>query len=206
MPVTPSATATPRTNIGTSGSRRLRNSGRIPGNIYGLNRPAVSISFVTTEIAPIVASGALVLDVNVSGEISKAIIREAQWDTFFTKLLHVDLQRVDPALRVAIVVQVEARGTPASGVLDQPVRSIALTCPAYLIPEVVSIRVGTLVIGDSITVSQLELPEGVVCDLPGTIVVARVHEPRDPAVDQFSSGAVEPELIAKGKSAKTDAE
>ena len=206
MSATPTVTANTRTQIGTGSSRRLRNSGRVPGNIYGLNQPNVTVSFAKREVTPIVASGALVLDVTIPGESFRAVIREAQWDTFFTNLLHIDLQRIDPDARVEIAVPVEARGVPGHGVLDQQIHSINISCLAYRVPVVVLVKVAALKMGESITISQLELPEGVVCNMSGELVVMRLLEPNDAMPEQGISSAIEPELITKGKLAKGDSQ
>ena len=205
MAAIPTVSAGLRTEIGTVRSRRLRRSGKVPGNIYGLGRENTSVSFTATEISPIVAAGAHVLSVDVTGELCTAIVREAQWDTYFTKLLHLDLQRVDPDARVTMVVPVEVRGVVSAGVLEQPVHSVSLHCLAYQVPAVVVVRVTTLRVGDSITVSQLELPDGAVCELPGDLVVVRVHDSSYVDIGQAEPEVLEPELIGRA-SAKAGAE
>lgn len=205
MSAIPSVTAAVRTHVGTIGSRHLRIAGKVPGNIYGLGAQNVSVSFAEEIISPLVASGALVLNVDVSGDHCTTIVREAQWDTYFTKLLHVDLQRVNPDARVTIVVPIEVKGTVATGVLDQPIHSITLNCLAYRVPDAVVVRVTTLVIGNAISVGQLELPDGAICDLPADTIVVRVRDAAAVTIAHDDSGAHEPELIGR-ISAKSDAE
>ncbi|MBI1314338.1 50S ribosomal protein L25 [bacterium] len=195
-----------RTQIGTSHSRRLRLEGKVPANLYGLGKDPVALSVASDVITPAVMAGHRVIDVEFDGTVDKAMIREVQWDTFLTHILHVDLQRIDANARIDVDVAIHLRGTANEGVLDFHLHSVELNCPAYAVPDQIDVRIGTLHIGDQVTVADLVLPEGVTCNLPADSVVVRLHEAKDVEIVQEDVGAgVEPELIGRAADEDEDA-
>lgn len=191
--------AEPRQLIGTTKSRRLRRDGLIPGNVYGLGQPNISITMPSDTITRVIRSGTHVVDLQIGENLSKAIVRESQWNVFKTKLLHVDFQRVDPDARVDIEVDVVARGQISAGVMDHLIHKVTLNCLAYLIPDRIEVRVNHLKIGDSVSVSSLELPTGATCKLAGDAVVIRVHEAKKVDIVQASDTGAQPEVIGRKK-------
>jgi len=188
-----------RQEIGTTKSRRMRRNGSIPANVYGLDQPNTSVAIPADVITRLVASGAHVVDLQVGSVTNKAIIREAQWDVFMQKLLHVDFQRVDPDARVDIEVDVVTRGTLSAGVMDHLVHKVTLNCLAYLIPERIEVKIGALKIGDSVTVAGLELPAGAACKLAADTTVIRVHEAKNVEIVLAAASGAEPEVIGRKK-------
>lgn len=187
-----------RTQIGTSHSRRLRLEGKVPANLYGLGKDPVALTVASDVITPQVMAGHRVVDVDLEGTLEKAMIRDVQWDTFLTRILHVDLQRIDPNARIDVEVGIRLRGILNEGVLEQPLHSVELNCLAYAVPDQVDVRIGTLRIGDEVTVGDLQLPEGVTCNLPDDSVVVRVSEAMDVDIVQEDIGAAaEPEVIGR---------
>ena len=198
-----------RVMLGTAESRRLRRQGITPGILYGHGVEPVSVSIPKSDLRTIVISGTQVVDVDVDGQVAKAIIRELQWDTFGTEILHVDLIRVDADERVDVSVLVELRGTAAGtlsgGVLEQPLHELDLDCLAISIPEKIVIRVSDLEIGQAIHVGDLELDESARPRHPADAIIVRVVEPTADEEEEgaeIPAGAVEPELV--GKKAQED--
>jgi len=199
MSVSTHIVAEPRSLIGTPNANRLRAQGKIPANIYGMEEPTMSITFKAEEIVPLMVAGAHVLDVEVDGKVSKAMVKEVQWNVYYTKLLHVDLHRVDANARVDVDVEIEVKGTVAQGAMDHLLHHIMLNCPVYRVPEKLFVKVGTLRIGDTITVGQLELPEEVKAALPPETVIIRVHEAKDVDIEAAGAAGAEPEVIGRKK-------
>ena len=195
-----------RTQTGTSHSRRLRLEGNVPANLYGLGKESVALTVGSDLITPAVIAGHRVVDIDLDGSVEKVMIREVQWDTFLTHILHVDLQRIDANARLDIDVAIHIRGVANEGVLDQHLHSVELSCPAYAVPDYIDVRVGSLQIGDQVTVAELSLPDGVTCNLPAETVVVRVTEAKDVEIVQEDvSAAAEPELVGRSAEAEEDA-
>jgi len=187
-----------RTQTGTSDSRRLRCEGKVPVNLYGLGQEGLSLTILADDIKPLVVDGIQVCDLVIDGTEEKAIIREVQWDTFLTHLLHVDFQRVDPNARVDLEIPVETRGMVNEGVLDQVLHSISVNCPVFNIPEKCEVRIGSLKIGDEVTIADMSFDDNVNTDLPGDTVVLRVSEVQEVEIVQEDvDGTAEPEVIGQ---------
>lgn len=199
-------TAKPRVAKGTTACRRLRTQGIVPANIYGHKQDPVPVELEAETARRVLRSGTHVVDLEVEGQIEKALIKDVQWDTFSKHLLHMDFLRVDPNERVHLEVPIHLRGTApgvvAGGVLEQPVHAVEIECLAVQIPDFIQVRIGGLNIGQSIHVRDLvEVPEGVVITTPEDTVlvsVSRLTETEEP-VAGAGEEPTEPELAGKSK-------
>ncbi len=193
--------AEPRTEQGSAACRRLRWQGLVPGNVYGHAAETTSVKVARDVITAIVKSGSKVVDLDVSGKQDKALIREVQWDAFGEHITHFDLMRVDPTERVTLHVPIVLKGTApgalSGGVLEQPLHSITLDCLAYLIPDSIIVRIGSLGLGQAIHVKDLELPESAHCQTPAEAIVVHVVEVKTKDALPLDGAATEPELIGK---------
>jgi large subunit ribosomal protein L25 len=101
-----------RSKLGTVDAKRLRASGRVPANIYGLGEAGESVSVCGETVEKLVATRSSVVDVELDGKVNKAVVQELQWDVFSTEVQHIDLRRVDPNGRTTVDVSLELRGEP----------------------------------------------------------------------------------------------
>jgi len=190
-----------RTTLGSLACRRLRRSGRIPGNLYGHGQEPVPFSVSEDSFAPIIRNAIHVVDIEVGGKTEKAIVKDVQWDTFGVNVKHFDLLRVDPDERVAVEVPLELRGTApgvvAGGVMEYGLRSLQIECLAYQIPDHIPLKVTDLQLGQSIFVRDVELaPNMKVLDDPEALVV-RVVQVQAAAEPTGESAPAQPELIGR---------
>lgn len=196
--------ATKRTENGSKQCRRMRLGGVIPGIVYGHQIEPMPISVPLETLAPIVKAGTRIVDLEVSGTAEKAMFREVQWDTFGMYIHHFDLVRIDADERVVVEVPIEVKGTPAGvlsgGLLEINMRQIELECLAIEIPDSIVVRVGDLQIGQSIHVSDLELPANVkVLEKPDALVlhVVEVVVSEEDLTAATEAGPAEPEVIGR---------
>lgn len=193
-----------RERLGSRSCRKLRAEGRIPGNVYGHKEGSVAISVDGDTLTKAVHSGHKVVDVNLDGNVEKTILREVQWNTFGTEILHFDLMRIDANERVVVSVPVELKGispgVTSGGVLDQVVHEIEMEVLAVEIPDSLVLRISDMKIGDSKVFSDLQLPPSAKVDMPDDAPIVQVNEPMEvPELEEGEEGpgAVEPELIGK---------
>jgi large subunit ribosomal protein L25 len=204
-----SATVRSKEEFGTKRSRRMRQAGMIPGNIYGHKEEPVHFTLHKDQLKPILTTGHKVVDFSCNGKTEKAIIQSLQWDTFSKDVLHIELLRVDPNERVKVTLPIVLRGiaagTLSGGMLEQPHHTIEVDCPAIKIPDNIMIKINDLQIGQAIHVSDIQWSEGVVPHYPAHEVLVRVVTPK--AVEEVATEllAVEPELIGKKKEDDTAA-
>ena len=198
----PKLAAEPRPKLGSTESRRLRRIQRIPGNVYGHGEPPVAVTVAEESLIPIVHSGHKVVDLELGGNSQKAMFREVQWDTFGNHLLHFDLQRVSADERVVVEVAVETHGTSpgvlAGGILDTPLHTIRIECPALQIPDRIEININHVELGQAIHVRDLKLPANVTALNDEDDVVLHVLRPSVEAEEEEAvPGVAEPELVKK---------
>jgi large subunit ribosomal protein L25 len=124
-----------------------------------------------------------VVDLEVNGNLEKALIKDVQWDTFSSHLLHIDFVRVDSDERIKIDIPLQLRGTApgvvAGGILEMPHHTVMVECLAVEVPDFIIVRIGSLAIGDMVHVRELtDVPPGVKILNPPETLLVHVVEPK----------------------------
>jgi large subunit ribosomal protein L25 len=116
---------TPRdTSGGSRATRRLRRSGQVPGVLYGGEGEPVSFTVDARELRHALAASGAVLDLELDGTSTPAVLKDAQYHPVRGETMHVDLFRVrlDVAIHATVSVELtgadDAPGVIAGGVLD----------------------------------------------------------------------------------------
>jgi large subunit ribosomal protein L25 len=199
-----------RDALGKRHSKRLRATGKIPATLYGHGEKAVSVSVGADQFAAAVRHGSRV--VTLKGAVSdSALIRELQWDTFGTSILHVDFTRVSADERVHVKVKLDLKGTAAGakdgGIVEHLIHEIEIECPVASIPEKITVNVNNLKLEDSIELGQIPLPEGIkLLSSPEEVAVHCIKPKAEEDGDEAAAGSVEPELIRKEKAEDSEEE
>jgi large subunit ribosomal protein L25 len=87
-----------RTKQGTGASRRLRNTGRTPGIVFGGSTDAAQIELDHNALWHALkkeAFHASILEMELAGATQQVLLRDVQYHPFKQLVLHVDFQRVD---------------------------------------------------------------------------------------------------------------
>lgn len=202
--------AQPRKTLGTRHSRRLRSQGELPGVIYGHGEPPVSCSVSSHDLQVHLRHGVRVLTLDLEGKSKQYLIKAVQYDHLNKDPIHFDLARVDLDERVHVKVGIELHGTPKGlsegGILDQLLDELEIECLALEIPGKFHLPVSQLGVGDSASVKDLELPEGVSTLVDPETKIALVRtlaaeaEVEEEATEE--AGSAEPERI--GRVAETE--
>lgn len=220
--------ANTRDSAGKGAARTLRSQGQVPAVIYGHGRepqPLVLNARDLDKMLEHISAESTVIEVKVGGETSKTLIREIQRHPFKRQILHVDFQALVAGEKVTVSIPIVLTGIPegvrlAGGVLDQTLRELEVEVDPSNIPNHVEVDVTSLIVGSSLHVSDIPLPEGVTVldDLEASICV--VAAPRavieavvTPEVAEGAEGAEgeaavagEPEVIRKAKGDEDEAE
>ena len=194
--------ATNREAEGKSSSRQLRRAGSIPAVIYGGEKEPIKISFLEKDIAKaseIPGFSTQILNINIGGDDQNVIVKELQRHPATQRVLHADLQRVNPDTKISISVPVRflnednCMGVKMhGGAISRLINNIDITCLALNLPEYLEVDVAELDVGDSVFLSALNLPEGV--EIPSLAL----GEDRDQAVVSVTEAKVldiEPEVV-----------
>jgi len=192
-------------------NRRLRHAGRIPAVLYGHGLENVSLMVPAEELTAVIRHGSRM--VSLSGAVNEsAFIRDLQWDTWGTHILHVDFTRISEheivEVRVVVELRGEAPGVRDGGVVNQHIHEVEIACPASVIPEKLAVNINHLKLNESITLGGLVLPQGaklLVDDLE-TIVVECVVPVELPEGGAGEGAAGEPEVIGSKEKEDEEAE
>jgi len=160
--------------------RRLRRSGRVPGVLYGGDGDSVSFDADARDLRLALARSGAVLDLSVDGgKATPVVLKETQRDPVRGETIHIDLLRVrlDQAIHAVVPIELtgteDAPGVKEGGVLEQITREVNVEALPTAIPESIVHDVSEMVIGDTLLLSVLTVPEGVALldDLEETVVV-----------------------------------
>ncbi|MGL4942665.1 MAG: 50S ribosomal protein L25 [Thermoguttaceae bacterium] len=199
-----------RGEVGKRRNRRLRAAGRVPAVLYGHQQPCVNLSLANDEIEAIVRHGHRFVSLTGATQ-DQAFVTECQWDTWGSRLLHVDLTRVSAHEKVHVTVPVELRGEAPGvregGVVKHSLHEISLECEAAAVPEKIDVNINHLQLNQIIHVSDLVLLAGVrsLVDAGMVVVSCGIAVEVAETTDAGDVGA-EPELIGRKKAAEDEEE
>ena len=188
---------------GTGASRRLRNSGKTPGIIYGGTELPQAVELDHNALFHALkkeAFHASILEIEVGGNVQQALLRDYQMHPFKPLVLHVDFQRVDAKQKIHVRVPLHFKGDEISpavklggGVVNHVFNDLEISCLPADLPEFIEVDLSKIEVGHSIHAKDLVLPKGVVLSLhveQDNPVVAVARLPSVSA-EPLSSGAPE---------------
>ena len=137
--------------------------GQNPAVIYGGDSDPVSICLDNKETLRGLTAGARVFEINLEGKSETCMVKDLQFDGWET-IIHLDLTRVNLDQVVETNVKIHFIGTPpamnaTNAKLDTPLSEIRVGYEVKDIPEEIIVRLDSME-GETLTVSDIELPEG----------------------------------------------
>ena len=159
-----------RNITGKGSARAARRAGRIPAIIFGDKKETISIDIEEREYKKIMNQSGIfsrLLDLSVDGKSNLVLTRDIQFHPVSENPLHVDFLRIGKGSNINVSVPVSfineelSPGLKTGGVLNTVRFELELMCPADSIPEKIEINLEGLVVGDSIKISSVNLPDGV---------------------------------------------
>ena len=199
---TAQVTARPRTELGSRANKRLRESGFIPGVVYGHKEAVVPVTLPRKELTNYLGHGTHLFDLALDGKSEKVLVKEVQYDHLGLEVIHVDFARVSLDEKVEVTVALELKGTPKGeeegGVLQQIINELEIECLVTDIPEVIRHNVSELEKDAVLHIRDLQLPPGVRVLQDGDLIVATVREVQEAApAEVVEAAAAEPEVIGR---------
>ena len=202
--------ATRRTGTGRSAVRKIKAQGAVPAIIYGGKNKPEPLQVSKRDISLLLsrASGENILvELEIDGEKAGrlALMQEVQHAPLGGDILHVDFHAVSMDEMIEADVPLESTGIAEGvktfgGLLEQNLRSLEIECLPRDLPDVITVDVSHLNIGDSIHVRDLPLPAGVTTRVPADLTAFSVLAP---TVEEEPVAAAEaptaPEVITAKK-------
>ena len=196
-------TVAPRALEGSRANRRLRRSGRVPGVLYGGGDEPVHFSVDARELRIALHQAGAVVELELDGDRTPALLKEQQRDPVRGDPVHVDFIRVrlDRPVQAAVILELTgAEDAPgaADGVLEQQTREVTVEALPGDLPDVIAHDVSALEAGATVHLSDIDTPPGVtIVDDPET-VVASITLPRL-EVETPEAPETETEVVGEGE-------
>jgi large subunit ribosomal protein L25 len=110
------------------------------------------------------------------------MLKEIQMDPVKQTILHVDLYEISMDKKIEVEVPITLTGTAKGvsdegGILQQVSRTLEISCLPDNIPDSFELDVTDLNIGDSLHVSDLNIPQGIEVLVEGELTIATVVPP-----------------------------
>jgi large subunit ribosomal protein L25 len=190
-----------REGRGKNDARRLRAQGMVPAVLYGdgggagstvLAVPAKVVDYTLQHVG----DNAL-YDLKLGGQDDATVrVVDVQRNPVSGRLVHVDLAPVNMRERIVITVPLTAAGADDSpgvtegGVLDQVAYEVEVESLPGDIPQMLTLDVSGLQIGDNLTLADVELPEGVELISDPEEIAATVTPPTEISDEEIEAAGI----------------
>ena len=188
-------------------TRRLRRAGQVPGVLYGGDADALPFAVDERELRHALAAQGAVVELELGGEATPAVLKDSQRHPVRGQTLHVDFLRVrlDVAIHAIVALELvggeDAPGTKEGGVLEHVTREVNIEALPNDIPERLELDVSQMEINDTVFLSAVAVPSSLtVLDDVEETVVATLTPPRLQAeLDALDEEAMEQETAVVGE-------
>lgn len=161
-----------RTDQGKAASRRLRRTGKVPAIVYGGKEPAQQLALSHHEMQKHLETEAFyshILTLKFDGKEQQAVLKDIQRHPAEPILMHFDFQRVfaDVAIRMEVPLHFiggdKCPGVKVDGgLVEHQLVQVEIECLPRDLPEFIEVDLSNMKLNETIHLSQLKLPAGVV--------------------------------------------
>jgi large subunit ribosomal protein L25 len=217
MAKTVSLQVSQRAGVGRTALKAVRQAGRVPGVLYGKtgdravrSRPIEIDARKLDALLHSSSSENVLVDVEVADaggakvDQHLALLQDVQHHPIEDYIIHIDLHEIAQDEILHAEVPVVSVGEPdgvknGGGLLETMLRTIRVACLPRDLPELFTVDVSHLKIGESVHVSELKLPEGVTISNPPELPVFSVFAPKEEVVETPTAEITQPEVIKEKK-------
>ena len=165
--------ASSRSELGSSASRRARRANSVPGIVYGGSehkpQPIAMVYKELTKAAENELFHSQVIDLTIDdGKPRQVILKQLQRHPVKGSIIHADFQNISADTKVHVSIPLHFANEEdcvgvrrQGGMLTHHLVEVDIVSLPKDLPEYISVDVGALQTGDSIHLSDLQLPEGV---------------------------------------------
>jgi len=162
--------ATVRPKGGKGAARAARISGKVPGVVYGDNKPPMMVLLDHAELRKRIYAGhflTTLYELDVEGAKHRVIPRDFQLDAIKDLPMHVDFLRVAEGATIRVNIPVHVLNTESSpgvkrgGAVNIVTHTVEVVCSADAIPESIDVDISGLEINYSKHLDEVTLPPNV---------------------------------------------
>ncbi len=183
----PDLVALERTGTGKGAARQARRAGMVPGIVFGGESDPLPIQIPFNKLLTQLRAGrfkSTLFNLKVEGHDDvRVICRDVQRDVVKDLPTHLDLMRLHRNSKINLFIPVEflneeeAPGIKKGGVLTVVRPEVELMVTAGDIPEKLTVDLAGLNVGDTVTISAIELPAGTKATIDRDFVIANISAP-----------------------------
>ena len=183
----PNLVASARSGTGKGAARQARRDNMVPGVVYGGGIDPLAIEVPFNELLKRLKAGrflSTLFNLQVEGqEDVRVICRDVQRDVVKDLPIHFDLMRLRRTSKINLFIPVEfinedaAPGIKRGGMLTVVRPEVELVVTAGDIPEKITVDLSGLEIGDTVTISSVDLPAGTKPTIDRDFVIANIAAP-----------------------------
>lgn len=203
-----------REDLGTSGAKKTRAEGLVPGIFYAKDSEPIAVAAKANELQKVVdeAGTSALVDVTVNGEDHKILFKEIQEHPFKNQLLHFDAYGVNLKEKIKLSIPVVLEGRDdirvQPSVLLQLLEEVEVECLPTSLPSEGVVNVADMQIGDTLTVADLDVASiadiEVLTDLDEA--VCALQEPREEVVEEEEADADAADVPTVGETEASEEE
>ena len=176
-----------RTGTGKGAARQARREGNVPGVVFGGDVDPLPISIPFNNLLTKLKAGrfkSTLFNLKVEGHDDvRVICRDVQRDVVKDLPTHLDLMRLRRTTKINLFIHVEFEGHDdcpgirKGGVLVVVRPEVELVVTAGDIPDQLVANISAMEIGDTLTISDITLPEGTRPTIDRDFVIANLSAP-----------------------------
>jgi large subunit ribosomal protein L25 len=179
-----------RETQGKGASRRLRHEGKVPAILYGGHSAARNLTLSHQKLMIMLENErfySTILSLKVGDQTQAAILKDVQRHPYKNAIVHIDFQRVEENEKIRIRVPLHFTGAAVSpgvksqgGIVSHMRNEAEVSCLPKDLPEFIEVDISALSLNESIHLSQLKVPDGVVLVelAKEDAAVVAIHSPR----------------------------
>ena len=179
-----------RETQGKGASRRLRHDGKVPAILYGGHTAARTLTLSHQKLLIMLENErfySTILNLKVGDQSQAAILKDVQRHPFKNAIVHIDFQRVEENEKIRISIPLHFTGAAVSpgvksqgGLVSHMRNEAEVSCLPKDLPEFIEVDISGLSLNESIHLSQLKVPAGVVLVelAKEDAAVVAIHSPR----------------------------
>ena len=182
-----SLSATLREGVGKGAARDARRNNLVPRIIYGGSEEPLSINVKFNELLKKLNAGrfmSTLINLTVEGKTIQVICRDIQKHIVKDLPTHLDFMRLSKTARIKLFIPVVfinqdiCKGIKRGGVLTVVRPEVELLVNAMEIPSALEVDIKDFEVGDTITISNIDLPSGTETTIKGRdFVIANIQAP-----------------------------
>ncbi len=176
-----------RTGTGKGAARSARRQNLVPGVVYGAGKVPQPINVKLNELLKLLKAGkfkSTLIKLTLAGKPENVICRDVQRNVVNDIPTHIDFMRLSDSARINLFIpvnfenQATCPGIKRGGVLTVVRPDVELIVSALHIPEQLNVDLNNFELGDTIHISDIDLPKGTKPTITGRdFVIANIQAP-----------------------------